>query len=84
MDSAVVEMGSELELCAMRAVAVGFVKKAVTESRERGRQAARLEESIKSLEEEKRKIEAFKRELPLCMRLVCEGRSDTPFRPSLI
>ncbi|KAG6494995.1 hypothetical protein ZIOFF_042785 [Zingiber officinale] len=72
MGSAVVEMGSELELCAMRAVAVGFVKKVVTESRERGRQVWRLEESIKSLEEEKRKIEAFKRELPLCMRLVCE------------
>ncbi|XP_042452333.1 myb family transcription factor EFM-like isoform X2 [Zingiber officinale] len=66
-------MGSELELYAMRPVAVGFVKKAVTESKERGRQVSRLEESIKSLEEEKRKIEAFKRELPLCIRLVCEG-----------
>ncbi|KAG6502467.1 hypothetical protein ZIOFF_034746 [Zingiber officinale] len=71
-------MGSELELYAMRPVAVGFVKKAVTESKERGRQVSRLEESIKSLEEEKRKIEAFKRELPLCIRLVCEGRSDAP------
>ncbi|XP_042404013.1 myb family transcription factor EFM-like [Zingiber officinale] len=56
----------------MQAVAVGFVKKAVTDSRARGRQVSRLEESIKSLEEEKRKIEAFKRELPLCMRLVYE------------
>ncbi|KAG6495003.1 hypothetical protein ZIOFF_042793 [Zingiber officinale] len=68
-------MGSELELHAMRAVAVGFVKKAMTESRERGRQVSRLEESIKSLEEEKRKIEAFKRELPLCMLFFCLGIS---------
>ncbi|KAG6494988.1 transcription factor HHO3-like [Zingiber officinale] len=65
-------MRSELTLYPMRAVAVGFVKKAVTESRARGRQVSRLEESIKSLEEEKRKIEVFKRELPLCMRLVYE------------
>ncbi|KAG6498969.1 hypothetical protein ZIOFF_038723 [Zingiber officinale] len=72
-------MGSELELYAMPAVAVGFVKKAMSESREKGRQVSRLEESIKSLEEEKRKIEAYKHELSLslCMRLksVCDSRN---------
>ncbi|KAG6466861.1 hypothetical protein ZIOFF_075345 [Zingiber officinale] len=73
-------MGSELELYAMRPVAVGFMKKAVTESKERGRQVSRLEESIKSLEEEKRKIEAFKRELPLCMLIEELKREIDRFR----
>ncbi|WOK97063.1 Myb family transcription factor EFM [Canna indica] len=33
---------------------------------------AKLEESVRSLEEEKRKVEAFKRELPLCMHLLTD------------
>ncbi|WOL07813.1 hypothetical protein Cni_G16562 [Canna indica] len=71
MGPAVAEMGLELKLCAMRTVG-GFLKEAsATESGDSGR-AARLEESIRSLEEEKRKIEAFKRELPLCMHLLCD------------
>ncbi|KAJ8513987.1 hypothetical protein OPV22_004421 [Ensete ventricosum] len=63
------EAGLALQLCAMRTVG-GFVKDAATESG--GGRAARLAESIKILEEEKRKIEAFKRELPLCMHLLGE------------
>ncbi|XP_065004519.1 transcription factor HHO2-like isoform X2 [Musa acuminata AAA Group] len=62
------EVGLALQLCAMRTVG-GFVKDAATESASR---AARLVESIKILEEEKRKIEAFQRELPLCMHLLGE------------
>uniref|UniRef100_A0A804IYS2 HTH myb-type domain-containing protein n=1 Tax=Musa acuminata subsp. malaccensis TaxID=214687 RepID=A0A804IYS2_MUSAM len=62
------EVGLALQLCAMRTVG-GFVKDAATESAGR---AARLVESIKILEEEKRKIEAFQRELPLCMHLLGE------------
>lgn len=34
---------------------------------------AKLKESVRMLEEEKKKIEAFKRELPLCMLLLTEG-----------
>ncbi|THU74977.1 hypothetical protein C4D60_Mb04t39070 [Musa balbisiana] len=62
------EVGLALQLCAMRTIG-GFVKDAATES---GGRAARLVESIKILEEEKRKIEAFQRELPLCMHLLGE------------
>ncbi|XP_064963065.1 transcription factor HHO2-like isoform X2 [Musa acuminata AAA Group] len=62
------EVGLALQLCAVRTVG-GFVKDAATESASR---AARLVESIKILEEEKRKIEAFQRELPLCMHLLGE------------
>ncbi|CAL9194400.1 unnamed protein product [Musa hybrid cultivar] len=66
-------MGLELKLCAMRIVG-GFVKEAsaIGSGSGEGGRAARLEESIKNLEEEKRKIEAFKRELPLCMLLLSE------------
>lgn len=69
------EVGLALQLCAMRTIG-GFVKDAATES---GGRAARLVESIKILEEEKRKIEAFQRELPLCMHLLGEGPLDASF-----
>ncbi|RRT75652.1 hypothetical protein B296_00011126 [Ensete ventricosum] len=72
MGSAVAEMGLELELCAMRTVG-SFVKEASAIESGDGGRATRLEASIKSLEEEKRKIDAFRRELPLCMRLLSEG-----------
>ncbi|XP_065005544.1 transcription factor HHO5-like isoform X1 [Musa acuminata AAA Group] len=65
------EMGLEMKLCAMRTVG-GFLKEASAIECGDGGRAARLEESIRSLEEEKRKIEAFKRELPLCMHLLGE------------
>ncbi|RZS16372.1 hypothetical protein BHM03_00048370 [Ensete ventricosum] len=72
------EMGLELTLCAMRTVG-GFLKEASAIESGDGGRAARLEESIRSLEEEKRKIEAFKRELPLCMHLLGEGSSDASY-----
>jgi hypothetical protein len=34
----------------------------------------KLEEYLQSLEDERRKIEAFKRELPLCMQLLDESK----------
>ncbi|WOL19561.1 hypothetical protein Cni_G28363 [Canna indica] len=73
MGSAVAEMGLELDLCAARTVG-GFVKEATSATMECGERerAARLEDSIKSLEGERRKIEAFERELPLCMHLLSE------------
>ncbi|RRT68319.1 hypothetical protein B296_00010351 [Ensete ventricosum] len=75
MGSAMAGISLELRLCASRTVG-GFVKEAaaaaaVVESSDRG--VAKLEESVKSLEEERRKIDAFKRELPLCMLLLTDG-----------
>jgi hypothetical protein len=32
-----------------------------------------LQEYLRGLEEERRKVEAFKRELPLCMQLLTDG-----------
>ncbi|KAJ8458858.1 hypothetical protein OPV22_031784 [Ensete ventricosum] len=73
MGSAMAGISLELRLCASRTVG-GFVKEAaaaaVVESSDRG--VAKLEESVKSLEEERRKIDAFKRELPLCMLLLTD------------
>ena len=34
---------------------------------------AEIESCIRSLEEERRKIEVFRRELPLCLRLLADG-----------
>lgn len=36
--------------------------------------ASKLDDFVKRLEEEMRKIDAFKRELPLCMTLLKDGR----------
>lgn len=33
-----------------------------------------LQEYLRGLEEERRKVEAFKRELPLCMQLLTDGK----------
>lgn len=82
MGSALAEMGLELELCAMRTTVCGFVKEASAIESVGGGRATRLEASIKSLEEEKRKIEAFRRELPLCMRLLSEGPCDASLSSS--
>ena len=39
---------------------------------------AGIEACIRSLEEERRKIEVFRRELPLCVRLLADGENSTP------
>ena len=39
---------------------------------------AGIEACIRSLEEEHRKIEVFRRELPLCVRLLADGENSTP------
>lgn len=39
-------------------------------------QTQKLEEILLRLEEERLKIDAFKRELPLCMQLLSNGTSD--------
>jgi septal ring factor EnvC (AmiA/AmiB activator) len=41
---------------------------------ERLQRMRKLEEYLQSLEDERRKIEAFKRELPLCMQLLDESK----------
>jgi hypothetical protein len=57
-----------------------FVPKTITDFRREvsmignvSEKAARLEDFVKRLEEEMRKIDAFKRELPLCMNLLIDG-----------
>lgn len=69
MGSAVeTEIGFDLNLFAARTVG-GFFKE-VAATADGG--VAKLEESVRSLEEERKKIEAFKRELPLCMLLLTD------------
>nr|XP_010905632.2 transcription factor NIGTH1 [Elaeis guineensis] len=70
MGSATPELGLDLKLYAMKSVS-SFLKEASAIQNGDGRMV-KLEECVKSLEEERRKIEAFKRELPLAMHLVCD------------
>ncbi|CAL9090202.1 transcription factor HHO2-like [Musa acuminata AAA Group] len=70
MGSAVADVVLDLNLCAVRAVGGSLKEAAALESGD-GR-VAKLEEYVRSLEEERRKIEAFKRELPLCMILLTD------------
>jgi len=52
----------------------------VARSEDGSRRMATLQDFLKKLEDEKRKIESFKRELPLCMVLVNDGGLRTcPF-----
>lgn len=51
----------------------------VSQSKDESHRMATLEDFVKRLEDEKRKIEAFKRELPLCMVLVNNGGLSTIF-----
>lgn len=68
---------SELTLDLRPAAAADLVPKAVGVLL-RGSSGARrrelLEEYVKRLEEERRKIDGFRRELPLCMLLISDGR----------
>lgn len=45
----------------------------VSRSRDKYQKLTMLDDFVKRLEEEMKKIEAFKRELPLCMLLVNDG-----------
>lgn len=63
-------MGLDLKLCTLKSVN-GFLKEAAVEGGEG--KATKMEEFVKLLEEEKAKIEVFKRELPLCMHLIGDG-----------
>lgn len=70
MGSAVADVVLDLNLCAVRAVGGSLKEAAALESGDS--RVAKLEEYVRSLEEERRKIEAFKRELPLCMILLTD------------
>eukprot|EP01018_Ginkgo_biloba_P002664 Gb_04432 [translate_table: standard] len=66
-------MGSPAELtldCRPSASAYSSVLKAVSVMGDQLERMKRLDEYLKGLEEERRKIEAFKRELPFCMHLL--------------
>lgn len=69
MGSSAAEIGLDLNLCAVRTVG-SFVKEAATAG---DGSVAKLEASVKRLEEERKKIEVFKRELPLSMLLLTDG-----------
>lgn len=59
------------------AAAVDLVPKAVgvlLRESSGARRRELLEEYVKRLEEERRKIDGFRRELPLCMLLISDGR----------
>lgn len=77
-EAAMADMGLEFKLFATRSIEALLRDASGKESGGSGR-PARLEESIKSLEEEKRKIEAFKRELPLCVHLLSDGPMGASF-----
>lgn len=51
----------------------------IAKSKDGSRRMATIEDLVKRLEDEKKKIEAFKRELPLCMILVNDGWLTTIF-----
>ncbi|KAK8963335.1 Two-component response regulator ARR18 [Platanthera guangdongensis] len=67
MGSLVPELGLDLMLFTKRTI-IGCV----SDKMPAGSRAAKLEDLTKRLEEERRKIEAFKRELPLCMVLLAD------------
>lgn len=67
-------------------LSLSFVPKTISEflgevsrSREKYEKLTMLDDFVKRLEEEMKKIEAFKRELPLCMLLVNDGRLALDF-----
>ncbi|XP_008792589.2 myb family transcription factor EFM [Phoenix dactylifera] len=71
MGSAAPELGLDLKLYAMKSVSSFLREEASAIQNGEGRMV-KLEECVKNLEQERRKIEAFKRELPLSMHLVCD------------
>ncbi|WOK91662.1 hypothetical protein Cni_G00353 [Canna indica] len=61
----------DLKLCAARTVG-GFLKEAAAALDTGDCRMEKLEQCLRSLEEESKKIEAFKRELPLCMLILAD------------
>lgn len=62
------DLGLDLKLSTARII-TNFSKEA-SSIEDDGKRIAKLEEYVTRLEEERRKIEVFKRELPLCMFLL--------------
>lgn len=62
------DLGLDLRLFAARSA--GGMAAAATKGAPAG-----IEACIRSLEEERRKIEVFRRELPLCVRLLADGEN---------
>jgi len=66
-------MGSPSELtlgCRLSATSYSSVLKAINLASDQFERTRRLDEYLKGLEDERRKIEAFKRALPYCMHLL--------------
>lgn len=58
-----------------------FVAKSAGRLAAAAKEAPAVDACIRGLEEERRKIEVFRRELPLCARLLADGKP--PVRPSI-
>jgi hypothetical protein len=73
MGSTLPDIGLNLKLYASKTIN-GFLNETM-EAGERGGKATKLEGFIRDLEVERRKIEVFKRELPLSMHLLGDSNS---------
>ena len=74
------DFGLDLKLSASKIV-TNFSKEASSIDGD-GQRIAKLEEYVRNLEEERTKIEVFKRELPLCMFLLNDGELKIDFFPA--
>lgn len=72
LDVGEIGMGLDLSLDLKMFAARSAVRMAAAAAKE----ATGVEACIRSLEEERRKIEMFRRELPLCARLLADGENS--------
>ena len=75
------DLGLDLKLSAYKIV-TNLSEEASPSIEGDGRRIAKLEEYVRNLEEERKKIEVFKRELPLCMFLLNDGELKIDFFPA--
>lgn len=66
------ELSLDLNPCYISKMISGFTRE-VSVIKDPSEKLLKVQDILKSLEEERKKIEAFKRELPFCMVLVIEG-----------
>lgn len=66
------DLGLDLKLSTPKIIS--HFSKEASSIQDDGKRIVKLEEYVTRLEEERRKIEVFKRELPLCMFLLNDGK----------
>lgn len=67
------ELSLDLSLACVSRTISELLGGEILQSKDGSKKITNLEDFVKRLEDEMRKIEAFKRELPLCMILVNDG-----------